>query len=111
MGAVLGYLIIGAIVGPAALGWVGENREEVMHFAEFGVVLMLFVIGLEINLSRLWKMRGPIIGLGGLQVLITTAVLAAAAMLLPIPHLPMSPAGLIVNVLIIISEPHEANPD
>ena len=84
VGAVLGYLIIGAIVGPAALGWVGENREEVMHFAEFGVVLMLFVIGLEINLSRLWKMRGPIIGLGGLQVLITTAVLAAAAMLLPI---------------------------
>lgn len=84
VGAVLGYLIIGAIVGPSAFGWVGENREEVMHFAEFGVVLMLFVIGLEIDLSRLWKMRGPILGLGGLQVLLTTLVLAWAALLLPI---------------------------
>ena len=82
LGAVLGYLLVGAVVGPSALGWVGENREEVMHFAEFGVVLMLFVIGLEIDLSRLWKMRGPILGLGGLQVGITALVLAGAAMFL-----------------------------
>lgn len=82
LGAVLGYLIIGALVGPSALALVGENREEVMHFAEFGVVLMLFVIGLEIDLSRLWKMRGPILGLGGLQVVVTTLVLAGAALLL-----------------------------
>ena len=81
LGAVLGYLMVGALVGPSALGWVGESREEVMHFAEFGVVLMLFVIGLEIDLSRLWKMRGPILGLGGLQVLFTTLLLAGAAML------------------------------
>ena len=47
LGAVLGYLLVGAVVGPSALGWVGENREEVMHFAEFGVVLMLFVMGKE----------------------------------------------------------------
>lgn len=80
VGAVLGYLIMGAVVGPSALGWVGEHREEVMHFAEFGVVLMLFVIGLEIDLSRLWKMRGPILGLGGLQVLLTTLVLAAVTL-------------------------------
>lgn len=79
VGAVLGYLIVGAVVGPSAFGWVGDNREEVMHFAEFGVVLMLFVIGLEIDLSRLWKMRGPILGLGGLQVLLSTVVLAGAA--------------------------------
>ncbi len=84
VGAVLGYLIIGAIIGPSAFGWVGENREEVMHFAEFGVVLMLFVIGLEIDLSRLWKMRGPILGLGGLQVLLTTLVLAGATLLLQV---------------------------
>lgn len=81
LGAVLGYLIVGAAIG--ALNLLG-NAEQVMHYAEFGVVLMLFVIGLEIDLSRLWKMRGPILGLGGLQVVITSLVLGAAAMLLPI---------------------------
>jgi CPA2 family monovalent cation:H+ antiporter-2 len=81
LGAVLGYLIVGAVIGPAVIGLVGEDREEVMHFAEFGVVLMLFVIGLEIDLTRLWRMRRPILGLGGLQVLATTLVLAGAAAL------------------------------
>ena len=81
LGAVLGYLIMGALVGPSALGWVSENRTEVMHFAEFGVVLMLFVIGLEIEPARLWKMRKPILGLGGLQVVITAVLIAGAAML------------------------------
>jgi len=84
LGAVLGYLIVGAIIGPAAIGLVGENSEEVMHFAEFGVVLMLFVIGLEIDLSRLWKMRGPILGVGGLQVLLSTLAIGAAALLLQV---------------------------
>lgn len=79
LGAVLGYLIVGALIGPSAIGLIGQNSEEVMHFAEFGVVLMLFVIGLEIDLSRLWKMRGPILGLGGLQVFVTAFVLAAVA--------------------------------
>ncbi|MFV0337678.1 MAG: cation:proton antiporter, partial [Chthoniobacterales bacterium] len=79
LGAVLGYLVIGAIIGPSVFGWIGEGSEEVLHFSEFGVVLMLFVIGLEIDLSQLWKMRGPILGLGGLQVLFTTLVLAGAA--------------------------------
>ncbi|MGJ8656816.1 MAG: cation:proton antiporter domain-containing protein [Akkermansiaceae bacterium] len=98
VGAVLGYLFIGAIVGPASLGWVGENQEEVMHFAEFGVVLMLFVIGLEINLSRLWKMRGPILGLGGLQVGLTTLVLAAAALLLNINWQEALAMGMILSL-------------
>ncbi|MFT4547532.1 MAG: CPA2 family monovalent cation:H+ antiporter-2 [Verrucomicrobiales bacterium] len=82
LGAVLGYLIVGAIIGPSATGLIGGDPEAVMHFAEFGVVLMLFVIGLEIDLSRLWKMRGPILGVGGLQVLFSTFALSAAAMLL-----------------------------
>ena len=96
LGAVLGYLMIGALIGPAALGWVGENREEVMHFAEFGVVLMLFVIGLEIDLSRLWKMRGPILGLGGLQVALSSAVIAGAAMLLRVDPRQAVALGLIL---------------
>lgn len=81
LGAVLGYLIIGAIIGPACLGLVGEDREEVLHFAEFGVVLMLFVVGLELDLSKLWRMRGPIFGLGGAQVGATTLVIGGVAML------------------------------
>ena len=81
LGAVLGYLIVGAIIGPLANRVVGDS-EAVMHFAEFGVVLMLFVIGLEIDLARLWKMRGPILGVGGLQVFGSAVVLAAAALLL-----------------------------
>lgn len=98
VGAVLGYLIVGAVVGPSALGWVGDNREEVMHFAEFGVVLMLFVIGLEIDLSRLWKMRGPILGLGGLQVLLTTLVLAGAALLMHIDWREALAMGMILSL-------------
>ena len=96
LGAVLGYLIVGAIIGPSAFGWVGENREEVLHFAEFGVVLMLFLIGLEIDLSRLWKMRGPILGLGGLQVTITALLLAGAAMLMRVDPRQAIAVGMIL---------------
>ena len=64
LGSVLGYLLGGAVIGPFALGWVGGAQgEEAMHFAEFGVVIMLFMIGLEVEFSRLWRMRGPIFGM------------------------------------------------
>ncbi|MGE9266877.1 MAG: monovalent cation:proton antiporter-2 (CPA2) family protein [Verrucomicrobiales bacterium] len=82
VGAVLGYLAIGALIGPSALGLVGSDGEEVMHFAEFGVVLMLFLIGLELDLSKLWRMRGPIFGLGGLQVLLTSLAISLASVAL-----------------------------
>ncbi len=75
LGSVLGYLVAGAIIGPAVLGWVGDSAD-VMHFAEFGVVMMLFLIGLELRPALLWSMRGPILGLGGLQVAVTTVVIA-----------------------------------
>ncbi len=80
LGSVLGYLIAGILVGPFGLGLVGEEREQVMHFAEFGVVMMLFLIGLELQPSLLWRMRGPILGLGGVQVLVTSIVLGAIAL-------------------------------
>ncbi|MEZ5107133.1 MAG: monovalent cation:proton antiporter-2 (CPA2) family protein [Draconibacterium sp.] len=80
LGSVLGYLVAGIIIGPFILGLVGKNTDKVMHFAEFGVVLMLFVIGLELKPSLLWKMRKSIFGLGGLQVLITSIVIAAVAL-------------------------------
>lgn len=79
LGSVLGYLLAGIVIGPFVFGLVGTEAGEVMHFAEFGVVLMLFVIGLELEPSLLWKMRRSIFGLGGLQVLITTIVIATIA--------------------------------
>jgi monovalent cation:H+ antiporter-2, CPA2 family len=81
LGSVLGYLIGGALIGPFALGWVGGTQgEEAMHFAEFGVVIMLFIIGLELEPARLWRMRGPIFGLGGAQVVLTTFAAMGIAM-------------------------------
>jgi len=74
LGSVLGYLIAGIIIGPALLGFVGSEGEDIMHFAEFGVVMMLFLIGLELEPQKLWNSRGAIIGLGGLQVAVTTLI-------------------------------------
>ena len=70
LGAILGFLVAGIILGPSGLGYI-ENNQEITHLAELGVVLLLFVIGIEINPSRLWNMKGLVLGLGSLQVLIT----------------------------------------
>ncbi|MCL4156127.1 UNVERIFIED_CONTAM: hypothetical protein GTU68_058157, partial [Idotea baltica] len=75
LGSVLGYLIAGVVIGPV-IGLVGSETTEVQHFAEFGVVMMLFLVGLELQPAMLWKMRQQLIGLGGLQVTVTTAVFA-----------------------------------
>ncbi len=75
LGSVLGYLIAGIVVGPFALSLVGE-QEDVMKFAEFGVVILLFMIGLEVRPALLWSMRKTIFGLGGAQVLVTAFAIA-----------------------------------
>jgi len=77
LGSVLGYLIAGILIGPYALAMVGD-QTDVMHFAEFGVVMMLFLVGLELQPSRLWTLRHSILGLGGLQVVLTAAVIFAS---------------------------------
>jgi glutathione-regulated potassium-efflux system protein KefB len=74
IGAVLGYLLAGVVIGPYVLG-IFVNAEKVLHVAEFGVVLLLFVIGLELKPQRLWAMRRAVFGLGGWQVGVTTVVL------------------------------------
>src|SRR5258708_10680282 len=79
LGAVLGYLGAGMLIGPFGLGMIGEV-ESTLQFAEFGVVLLLFLVGLELQPSRLWVLRRPVFGLGGAQVLATGAVLAALAL-------------------------------
>lgn len=81
LGSVLGYLIAGMLIGPSALGLVGSEGQDVLHFAEFGVVVMLFLIGLELQPSKLWTLRKPILGLGGLQVIGTAAALAGVTLL------------------------------
>jgi glutathione-regulated potassium-efflux system protein KefB len=79
IGNVLGYLLVGVLIGPAGLRLVGEV-ESVLHFAEFGVIMLLFVIGLELRPRRLWAMRSAIFGLGSAQVALTGLALAAVAM-------------------------------
>jgi monovalent cation:proton antiporter-2 (CPA2) family protein len=82
LGAVLGYLVAGVAIGPWVLGLVGDEGHSVAHFAEFGVPVMLFLVGLELRPALLWQMRKPIFGLGGAQVVGTAAVVAAAGVAL-----------------------------
>jgi CPA2 family monovalent cation:H+ antiporter-2/glutathione-regulated potassium-efflux system ancillary protein KefC/glutathione-regulated potassium-efflux system protein KefB len=82
LGSVLGYLIAGVAIGPFALDLVGERGQDIMHFAEFGVVMMLFLVGLELEPSLVWRMRAPILGLGGLQVIVTAVVIALCGVVL-----------------------------
>ena len=79
MGAVLGYLVAGVVIGPWGLGLI-KNVEVILSFSEFGVVLLLFLIGLELEPKRLWLLRRPIFGWGGAQVAVVSAGLCAVAM-------------------------------
>ncbi len=76
LGAVLAYLVAGAVLGPQALGWIAME-EGGFEFAELGVVLLLFLIGLEISYARLWLMRRAVFGVGSLQVVLSVAALIA----------------------------------
>lgn len=80
LGAIIGYLSAGIAIGPWGLGLV-TNVQDILHFAEFGVVLMLFLVGLELEPKRLWQLRRPIFGWGSAQVLICTLLLTALATL------------------------------
>ena len=80
LGSVLGYLIAGVAIGPVlGIVYSGET-QELQHFAEFGVVMMLFLVGLELEPKALWDMRGKLLGLGGLQVLGTAALVTGIAL-------------------------------
>lgn len=81
LGSVLGYLAAGILIGPV-IGLVGNETAQLQHFAEFGVVMMLFIIGLELEPRALWDMRHRLLGLGGLQIGLTTLAVMGAAMAL-----------------------------
>lgn len=83
LGSVLGYLIAGIVIGPFGLSLI-DNIEAIMHFTEFGVVMMLFLVGLELKPSLLWQMRTPILGVGGSQVVLSfVAIGLISAFFLP----------------------------
>ncbi|MBM9513393.1 monovalent cation:proton antiporter-2 (CPA2) family protein [Desulfogranum marinum] len=96
LGSVLGYLIAGIIIGPFGLSLIADI-EEVMHFTEFGVVMMLFLVGLELKPSLLWQMRTPIVGMGGLQVALSS-VLISGFSLLYLPWQQAVAVGIILSL-------------
>ncbi|MFY9212978.1 MAG: cation:proton antiporter [Aestuariivita sp.] len=97
LGSVLGYLAAGIMIGPV-LGLVGSETQDLQHVAEFGVVMMLFLIGLELEPRALWAMRHRLIGLGGAQVVLTTLVLTAAAMAMGRPWTEALAIGLALSL-------------
>ena len=109
LGSVLGYLAAGILVGPHVIGLVGDTTE-VQHFAEFGVVMMLFLIGLELQPRVLWRLRGSVLGLGGLQVLVSTLVIGGASVALGVPWNGALALGLILalsSTAIVMQTLHE----
>lgn len=99
LGSVLGYLMAGVLIGPFGLRLVGNEGEDVMHFAEFGVVMMLFLVGLELQPRLLWNLRVPILGLGGLQVLTTAVMGGLGGLLLGLPW----PTAIAVGLILAMS--------
>jgi len=79
LGSIIGYLAAGIVIGPWGLGWVSDPKQ-MLEFAEFGVVLMLFLVGMELEPRRLWSLRRPIFGWGSVQLLGSTALMLALAM-------------------------------
>jgi monovalent cation:proton antiporter-2 (CPA2) family protein len=98
LGAVLGYLLAGVAIGPFVLGLVGTEGHHVMHFAELGVVMMLFLVGLELRPSLLWEMRRPIFGLGGAQVVVTTVLVGGLAMVAGLSWKPALAVGMLMSM-------------
>ncbi|MEQ3696574.1 MAG: cation:proton antiporter [Pseudomonadales bacterium] len=94
LGSVLGYLLAGVIIGPVT-GLVGQETATIQHFAEFGVVMMLFLVGLELEPRALWEMRNRLIGLGGLQISLTAGGVIALTYALGLDYRVCIALGLI----------------
>ena len=93
LGSVLGYLAAGVSIGPWGLGLI-QNVGDILHFSEIGVVLLLFLIGLELEPRKLWTLRRPILGVGGTQVLITAGLIFPLGLLLGMRWQTAAVAGL-----------------
>src|SRR5262249_48863846 len=95
LGSVPGYIIAGAIIGPSGLRWLNDPAA-LLSVAAFGVVIMLFLIGLEMRPSLLWRLRAAVVGLGGAQMAVTGALLSATAMALGLEWRAALAAGFIL---------------
>lgn len=98
LGAVLGYLLVGIAIGPQGLRLVGGEHDSASHFAEFGVIMMLFLIGLELKPSLLWRLRLPIFGMGTAQVVLTTLAVEACALVLGWSYGPAMAVGMVISL-------------
>ncbi len=96
LGSVLGYLLAGVVIGPFVFGFIGEEGKDIMHYAEFGVVMMLFLIGLELEPQLLWRLRKSIMGLGSLQVVVTALMVGVIVYLLGLNWQQSLASGLIM---------------
>jgi CPA2 family monovalent cation:H+ antiporter-2 len=97
LGSVLGYLIAGILISPI-LAWLHVDVISIQHFAEFGVVMMLFLVGLELEPKLLWSMRAKLLGLGGGQVVLTTLLIMAASLALGQPWTIALAIGLVLSL-------------
>ena len=97
LGSVLGYLVVGIVIGPV-MGIAGSQVHDLQHFAEFGVVMMLFLIGLELEPKALWTMRDKLLGLGGLQIALTTLVVTFGMLALGFDTRTAFTLGLILSL-------------
>lgn len=96
LSSVLGYLVAGIVIGPFGLSLVGQV-EQVMDFTEFGIVMMLFLIGLELEPKMLWQMRIPILGVGGTQVILSSVLICAVSLIF-LPWQQALSIGLILSL-------------
>ena len=105
LGSVLGYLAAGLVIGPFGLGWFSEP-ESILHFAELGVVMFLFVVGLEMRPSHLWSLRRQIFGLGALQIAACTAALTGVGLAFgfPLPVAFIGGAGFVLTSTAIVMQ-------
>lgn len=111
LGSVLGYLLVGILIGPFGLKLIG-NTQQIMDFGEFGVIMMLFLIGLELEPAMLWRLRKLIVGLGGAQVLFTTSVLMAIGLMIGFdwrPTLTVSMALSLSSTALVLQMLQEKN--
>lgn len=97
LGSVLGYLIAGVAIGPLT-GLVGSETVTIQHFAEFGVVMMLFLVGLELEPRMLWEMRNKLLGLGGLQVTLSSALIMALCLMFGLDWRVSLAIGLVLSL-------------
>lgn len=97
LGSVLGYMIAGVVIGPLS-GLVGSETSSIQHFAEFGIVMMLFLSGLELEPKLLWKLKSKLFGLGGLQIALTTLIISLIALAFHLPWQSSLAVGLIFSL-------------